>query len=173
MFAGLFQEDFGYRFLLLLHLVLVIVGFGSSFVYPALASRARKLAPAEGYAINHAALGLSKGLTTYPIWAGGATGIILVGVSEQWEFSQAWVSIAFVLFFAAALFAWFVHTPNLNKMDALQAELVAGGASPGQGGPPPQVVELQARGKRAGMYGGLLHLAFVLLVIDMIWKPWL
>ena len=170
MFAGLDVNDFGYRVLFLLHILFVVVGFGSSFAYPALASRARRLPPAEGHAIGHATLGISKGVTTYPIWAAGLVGIILVGVSNEWKFSQAWVSIAFVLFFAAVIFAWFVHMPNLRKMDALQEELLAGAPS-GSGGPPPQVAELQARGKRAGMYSGLLHLAFLVLVIDMIWKP--
>lgn len=171
MFAGLLPDTFGYRILFLLHLVLVVVGFGTSFAYPALAARARKLPPAEGHAIGHAMLEISKPLTTYPIWAAGAVGIILVGVSEQWKFSQAWVSISFVLFFGAVIFAWFVHMPNLKKMDGLQEELLAMEGPPPAGGPPPQVTELQARGKRAGMYGGLLHLVFLLLVIDMIWKP--
>jgi hypothetical protein len=171
VFAGLQVDDFGYRVLLLLHILLVIVGFGTSFAYPALAARARKLSPVEGHAIGHASLEISPGVTTYPIWAAGAIGIILVAVSEGWEFSQAWISIAFVLFFASVLFAWFVHVPNLKRLDALQEELLAG--PPAQGSPPPQVAEIQARGKRAGMYGGLLHLAFLLLVIDMIWKPFL
>ena len=84
-------------------------------------------------------------LTTYPIWAAGLFGIILVGVSDRWKFSQAWVSIAFVLFFAAVIFAWFVHVPNLKKMDELQEELLAMDGAPPAGGPPPQVAELQAR----------------------------
>jgi uncharacterized membrane protein len=169
-FAGLFQDDFGYRVLYLLHILLIVVGFGTSFAYPALARRARQLPPAEGHAISHASLAISSGLTTYPIWAAGAVGIVLVAVGEGWEFSQTWVSIAFVLFFFGVLFAFFVHSPNLKRMDALQEELLAGPASTA-GGPPPQVAELQERGKRAGMYGGILHLVFLLLVIDMIWKP--
>ena len=172
-FAGWFADDFGYRVLYLLHIVFIVVGFGTSFAYPALARRARQLPPVEGHAIGHTSLAISSAVTTYPIWAAGLVGIILVGVSEQWEFSQAWISIAFVLFFFGVLFAWFVHTPNLKRMDALQEELLAGSAAPAATGPPPQVAELQARGKRAGMYGGLLHLVFLLLVIDMIWKPWL
>jgi MFS family permease len=170
VFAGLDVNDFGYRILLLLHLLLVIVGFGSSFAYPALAARARKLTPSEGHAIGHATLDISRGVTTYPIWAAGLVGIVLVGVSNEWKFSQSWVSIAFVLFLAAVLFAWFVHVPNLKKIDALQEELLTA-APPAAGGPPPQVAEVEQRAKRAGMYGGLLHLVFLLLVIDMIWKP--
>lgn len=172
MFAGLFRNDFGYQFLYLLHIVLVVVGFGSSFVYPALAARARKLAPAEGYAVNHAALSLSKILTTYPIWGAGLVGIVLVGVSEEWEFSQQWVSIAFILFIVGIGVASLVHSPNLKKMDVLQERLVSGAAAPpAAGGPPAEVGELEMRGKRAAMTGGILHLVFLLLVIDMIWKP--
>ncbi len=174
MFAKLYDFDFGYRVLLLLHILLVIVGFGSTFVYASLASRARKLPPVEGHAIGHASLEVSKGLTTYPIWAAGFFGIVLVGVSEQWKFSQAWVSIAFVLFIIGVVVSYFVHTPNLKAIDALQERLIAGDVTaPSAGGPPPEVGELQSRGKRAGMTGGVLHLIFLLLVIDMIWKPFL
>jgi uncharacterized membrane protein len=172
MVVALFKGDFGYDLLYLLHILTIVVGFGTTFAYPAYARRARQLPPNEGYAIGHTSLEVSKVLTTYMIWAAGLFGIILVAVGDAWEFSQTWVSIAFVLFFFGVLFSWFVHTPNLKRMDALQAALVAGEATPNPaGGPPAEVEELQQRGKRAGMYGGILHLVFLLLVIDMIWKP--
>jgi hypothetical protein len=169
--AKLFQDDFGYQLLLLLHLLTVVVGFGSSFVWPALSARARKMDPAQAYAMNSTALGLGKGLTTYPIYGAGLTGIVLVAVSEDWEFSQTWISIAFALFIIGVSVSAFLHTPNLRAMNALQEKLVSGGGTPTQGGPPAEVAELQERGKRAGMYGGILHLTFLLLMIDMIWKP--
>jgi hypothetical protein len=56
-------------------------------------------------------------------------------------------------------------------MNELQSRLVSGEAKPGPNGPPAEVLELQERGKQAGMYGGLLHLLFLLLMIDMVWKP--
>jgi uncharacterized membrane protein len=172
MFAGWFQDDFGYRFLFLLHIVMVVIGFGSSFVYPAMARRARKRAAAEGHAITELSLQVGRELTTGPIYLAGLTGIVLVAVSEQWKFSQSWVSIAFVLFFVGVGISAFVHTPNLKKMEALQASLLAGSAgATSSGGAPPEVAELETRGKRAGMTGGILHLIFLLLVIDMIWKP--
>jgi hypothetical protein len=96
---------------------------------------------------------------------------VLVGASNEWKFSQTWVSIAFVLFLIGVGVSLFVHQPNLRAMNALQEKLVSGQATPAQGGPPAEVAELQARGKRAGMVGGILHLIFLLLVIDMIWKP--
>jgi hypothetical protein len=87
-------------------------------------------------------------------------------------FSETWVTLAFVLFIAGVCVSEFVHSPNLKAMDALQEKLVSGAAgAPAGGGPPPEVAELQARGKRAGMVGGILHLIFFLILIDMIWKP--
>ena len=63
-------------------------------------------------------------------------------------------------------------SPNLKAMDALAGE--AGRRRrrpPATAGRRREVAELQERGKKAGMFGGLLHLIFLLLLIDMIWKP--
>jgi hypothetical protein len=172
LLAELAFDSFGYRFLYLLHILFVVVGFGSTFVYAAMARRARALPPAEGHAVGHLSLEVGKGLTTGPIYGAGIVGIVLVAVSETFEFSQAWISIAFVLFILGVVLSAFLHTPNLKAMDRLQERLIAGEATPGpEGGPPAEVLELQQRGKRAGMFGGILHLIFLLLVIDMIWKP--
>src|SRR5687768_3518191 len=48
--------SFAFQVVYLIHLSCVIVGFGSSFVYPVLAVKARKLSIRDSYAINHAAL---------------------------------------------------------------------------------------------------------------------
>jgi hypothetical protein len=154
-------DSFVYNLVLLLHLLTAVVGFGSSFVWPALAARARKMEPAQGYALTNLSLQLGKPLTTYPIYASGAFGLVLVILSAAddfgpYAFDQTWISLAFLLFIAAALVAAFLHYPNLKKMDALQARLVSGEAK---------------RGKQAAMYGGILHLLFLLLMIDMVWKP--
>lgn len=168
--AELAANSFGYRFLFLLHILFIVVGFGTSFAYPALARKARALPPAEGHAIGRSILEINMMWTTVPIWLAGLVGIVMVAVGEGIDFDQTWVSIAFALFFFGVLFAWFVHGANLKKMDALRQRLLAGGP-PSGGGPPPEVAELQQRGKRAAMYGGILHLVFLLLVIDMIWQP--
>jgi len=166
-------NSFGYKIVVLLHLLTVIVGFGSSFVWPALASKARALSPAEGYAVNHTAFSLGKGLTTYPIYAAGATGLLLVIMNQisdgPFTFKDTWISIAIVLFIGAACLAGFLHNPNLAKMDELSARLEAGDVTPNPNGPPAEVLELQDRGKQAAMYGGILHLLFALLLIDMVW----
>ena len=167
---------FIYDVVLLLHLLAVVVGFGTSFVWPVLAAKARKMEPAQGYLLTSTALQLGKPLSTYPIWAAGGFGLILVIISSaddfgRWGFDQTWISVALLLFIVASLIASFLHYPNLKAMDALQARLVSGEAKPTPNGPPVEVLELQERGKQAAMYGGLLHLLFLLLMIDMVWKP--
>jgi len=80
-----------------------------------------------------------------------------------------------VLYVAALLFSIFVHQPNLRRMDALVNELAAMAAGgppaggPPAGGPPPQAVELEQRGKAAARNGGILHLAFVVILVLMVW----
>lgn len=160
-----------YRLVLLLHLVAVVVGFGSGFVWPYLAGQARRRGRGEGLAFTEVSAEGSLRLTTVPIWVAGALGIVLVVLGDGWAFDQAWISAAFALFIIGVVVATFLHSPNLKRMLELQRELAEGPAPGGGDGPPPQVAELQTRGKRAGMYGGILHLAFLLLMIDMIWKP--
>ncbi len=79
-----------YEFFLVLHLVTVIAGFGSI----ALDGAFRGAAPSAG------ADGPS--LSEWLIYAVPITGILLVLVSEdRWQFSQAWISLSFLLYIAA------------------------------------------------------------------------
>lgn len=173
MFAALGGSETAiYKVLYLLHLMAVIVGFGSSFVWPVLGAQARKLGPGEAsLTISRTALQSSKLLTTVAIYLAALFGILLVVFSgEAWKFSQTWISVAFVLFIAGAVLGYLLAA-NSKKMVGLQERLVSGEAKGGPGGPPPEVAELQALGKRSAMFGGLAHLMFLLLMIDMIWKP--
>ena len=57
-------------------------------------------------------------------------------------------------------------------MDELEEQLVVGSVKAGaDGGPPKEVAELGERSSKAAMYGGVLHVIWLLLMIDMIWKP--
>jgi uncharacterized membrane protein len=169
--AGLTSNTFGYRFFFLLHILCVIVGFGSSFVYPILGAQSRHRPASEAKALGDATLAAAKAVTTPVIYAAIFTGALLVGVSEEWKFSQAWVSIALVLAIISAVFAALVHVPNLRKMNELVGEMASAGAP--TGGPPPQAAELHTRSAAAARNAGIMHLLFLLLVIDMIWKPFL
>lgn len=165
-----------YDFVLWLHILTVVVGFGSSFVWPFLAAKAKGLEdPVVGYYTSQMALQGSKILTTHFIYGAGVTGLLLLifGATNDpayWEFSDLWISLAFLLYFAGLGISLGLHGPNLKAMLALQEQL-ATGAPNATAGPPPQVAELQERGQKAAMFGGILHLIFVLILLDMVFKP--
>lgn len=162
-----------YKVVLLLHLAAVIVGFGSSFVPPMLRARARKLAPAEAHAINHASFGMTAPLTVYPVIAAGVFGILLIVLSEEaYKFSQTWISIAFLLWLLVLAVAFLLHLPNLKALDAVSQRLAEGQVTESRaGGEPKEVVELKERESKAASFAGMMHVLWFLLMIDMIWKP--
>jgi hypothetical protein len=172
-FADLATDTFGWKLLFLLHLLCVTVGFGSTFVYPLLGKIASERTAAEGTVLTDAALYAAKRVTTPVIYAAGFFGLVLAIVGP-YDMGKAWIAIAIVLFAAAVVFAGFVHVPNLVAMNKLSHQLSDAGPPPAgvaPSGPPPQVAQIEARGKRAAMNGGILHLVFLLLMLDMIWKP--
>ena len=163
--SGLFQ------LVLFLHILCAIVGFGSTFVWPMLAAKARKKQePAFMLGMTEVTTEVSHVLTSPFIWASGAFGLLLVIISDRAfvEFSDTWITIAMTLYIVALAVSLGLHGPNLKRMLELQREMAAAG--PPQGGPPPQLAELQARGKKAGMYGGILHLLFAVILLDMVVK---
>ncbi len=168
--STLYPNQFGYRILFLGHLLFVVVGFGSTFVWPVLGREAGKRPGPGGLALSEVAMKYSRYLTTYSIYAAGAFGFVLAAAAGRLD--ETWAQIAIVIFLAAVLFSGFVHVPNLEKLDGLAHQL-AGGPPPGAapGGPPPQLAEMGVRAKAAARNGGILHLAFVVLLILMIWQP--
>jgi MFS family permease len=162
-----------YKLVLLLHLSAVVIGFGSNFVYPVLNVRARKLAPKERFAVAHAAYQIERSLTTGPMILAGILGLILVLVSDElWTFSQLWVSVAFLLYFVGTGVSIFLVAPNAKAMDELGARLAQGQITASKsGGAPKEAVELEARAGKAAAFGGIIHLVWFLLMVDMIWKP--
>ena len=170
MFAELLPNDTGYRLLLLGHLLFVIVGFGSTFVWVFVGPFAQRNPGPVAVGLSDFAVNTGKIVSVYCIWLAGAFGLAL-GIAAEYM-DQLWLQLALPLYLIAIAFSFFVHVPNLLKMNALGHQLAAGpppGA--GGGGPPPQVLEMQARGKAAARNGGILHVLFFVVLILMIWKP--
>ncbi len=93
-----------YELLLVLHLVTVIGGFGSialDGVYRGrTASGPGPSGPVSGEQVPSGEEGPS--LSEWLIYAVPITGLLLVLVSEdRWQFSQAWISLSFLLYIAA------------------------------------------------------------------------
>jgi predicted secreted protein len=160
------SHGFLYNVVLLLHLSAVVVGFGSNFVFPLLA-RGEGLAIDTRYAVRHAAYAAGKALTTGPIIATGILGLLLIFLSDQqWEFKQTWVSLAFLLYFGVVGVLLFLVAPNARAMDDLGARLAGMSADASS----PEVTELEERVKKASAFNGIIHLLWLLLMIDMVWK---
>lgn len=177
MTLAVVPSDFLYELFLFLHILTAIVGFGSTFVWPFVAAKTRALGePQVSLRNSQISLAGGKVLTNPPIYLVFLTGLVLVifgatDDAEYWSFSDAWITVAMTLYIIAIAISHGLHQPNLKAMLALQEQMAASG--PPTGGPPPQLAELQERGKKAGMYGGILHLLFVLILLDMVFKPWM
>jgi hypothetical protein len=160
------SHSFLYDLVLLLHLSAVVVGFGSNVVFPLLA-RGEGLAIDARYAVRHAAYAAGKALTTGPIIATGILGLLLVLLEgDRWEFKQTWISLAFLLYFGVVGVLLFLVAPNARAMDELGARLAGTGATASS----PEVAELEERAKKASAFNGIIHLLWLLLMIDMVWK---
>ena len=164
-----------YKFILLLHIISVIAGFGLTVLAPFFGAEAKKRRGREGLAIAEALESVIATKAEYIIYSVPIWGILLVLLSDDaWKFSQAWISVSFVLYIAALGIVHAVHMPNIKAMNRAMAALADGpppGAAAVGGGPPPQVAELEARGKKAAMVGMLLNLLLLGVLIMMIWKP--
>jgi hypothetical protein len=157
--------DTAYGIVLFLHIAAVIAGFGPTFVYPVYASFAKRRPGPEGLAINEVTLEIGKRFE-YAIYAVLVLGIILVLLSDDAiEFGDPWIGASFLAYFVALGISHGLHQPNLRALVELQRGI-------GPGGPAPEVArQLEERGKRAGMFGGILHLLLAVLLWLMIFKP--
>jgi hypothetical protein len=162
-------DSFLYRLFLLLHILAAIVGFGAVMLNGVYASRARKRPPAEGLAVMEVNTFVSLNVGEKFILAVPILGFGLVGLSDKViKFSQTWVWLSLVIYLGALALSYGVLQPKVKRLLALQRELVAAG--PPQG-PPPQAAEMTAIGKQIGPISGVLHLALVVILVLMIWKP--
>jgi uncharacterized membrane protein len=162
-----------YKFFFALHLLTVIVGFGSVMLLGVFGTKAKRRGGREGSAVAEIALDVAEHWSAWFIYAVPVLGILLVLLSDDaWKFSQAWISLSFLLYLVGLGLVHAVHFPNLRRMNQLAAELNAAPAAGGStGGPPPQVAELEARGRRAALVGAVLNLLVVAVVFLMVWKP--
>ena len=95
-----------------------------------------------------------------------------ISTSSAVGFGVTFVWLAMTLFIIAIGISHGMLYPAVRKANALAEELSrTEGPPPGAAGPPPQVVELEALGKRIGAAAGVLNLLVVVILYLMIWKP--
>jgi len=172
--------DGPYKLILLLHILASIVGFGAVFLNAIYGAQAKGRRGAEGLAIAQANYLVAR-IAEYFIYSVFVTGILLVLFSEDVnEFSQTWVWGSIVLYIIGLGVSHGVLQPSVRRMNSLMEQLVHMGAppptestssAPPPGSLPPQVEELQERGKRVGLAGAFLNVDLVLILALMVWQP--
>lgn len=160
-----------YDAVLVLHLVGVVVGFGTAFAWTVLGARARSTDGAGATLAEIGVNGLSR-LSAPAIWSVGITGVILIGIHQAngwYGFADTWISLAFLLFFVTAGVTQFLWIPGQRKVQRTIADLEA--LPVGSDRPSAQLAALEEQGKQVAVWGGVVHLAFALSVIVMVFKP--
>jgi len=162
-----------YKFVLVLHILCAIVGFGAVFlngVYGAqMKARMQSGRVAEAIGIYEANLLVTK-IGEYFIYAVLLLGLAVLGLSDSvWKFSQTWVWLSIVIYVVALGLSHGVLLPAVKRMGVLMHEM-AGGPPP-IGGPPPQAAEMASIGQRLGVVGPVLDLAMVAILFLMVFKP--
>jgi uncharacterized membrane protein len=162
-----------YKFVLVLHILCAIVGFGAVFlngVYGAqMKQRLQSGRVAEAIGIYEANEFVTK-IGQYFIYAVFIFGFAVLGLSDSvWKFSQTWVWLSVVIYLVAIGLSHGVLMPAVKRMGVLMYEMAA--APPPAGGPPPQAAEMAAIGQKLGIVGPILDLAMIAVLFLMVFKP--
>lgn len=167
-----------YDFVLVLHLLSAIIGFGTVFLNGVYGAQAKAEQGIGGLAISRAMNKVSH-IAEYFIYAVFVFGILLVILSKTDDrqvipFSDMWLSLSMLLYIVGIGLSHGVLIPSTKKMLALQEELVSAGPPPAgaaAGGPPPQVAEMEDLGKRVALVSTVLNVLLVVIVFLMVFKP--
>ena len=156
---------------LFLHVMGAIIVFGPTFVFPLIASQARKSPQNGPFAAALSEL-ISRRIVLPGAVVQGITGVALIFIlgADLTSSAYRWLVVGIILYLIAIAFAFFVQAPNAEKM----VHLTSGGPPPGPppagapAGPPPAIAAL---GKKLQQGGILLSVLIVLIVILMVTKP--
>ena len=95
------------------------------------------------------------------IYAVPVLGILLILLSDDtWKFSEAWISLSFVLYFLLVVLAVVVQVPAIRKMVAVRSG--ADGAQP---------LQMQAEAKKVAAVSGIVNVLWVVILFLMVFKP--
>jgi len=153
-----------YKFFLVLHIVAVIAGIGTTVLNGIYGAKAKAAGPNGGHIAKanfEVTTIAEKIIYLVPIF-----GIILVFLSDDaYQFDQFWIYGSLILFVIALGIAHGVMIPSTKRMLDVGAKLGSGQGGPADG------AEMEALGKRLAMGGMTLNLLIVIIVVLMIWKP--
>ena len=154
-----------FPYLLFLHILGAIAGFGPSFAFPIVGAMGGKEREHGNFATRVSEA--ISGRLVYPIGITlpitGALMILVAGINplarEHW-----WLAIAIVVYAIAYGYSFFVQRPLVDRV----IELTSSPPPPGASGPPP---ELMAAIKRIGQGGMAMGVLLVIIIFLMVVKP--
>lgn len=150
-----------YNLVAVLHILAVIIGFGGMFIAGLYGNEARDRPGREGLAVAEVTLKVTGAVPTAAVCAVPILGILLILMSDDtWKFSEAWISLSFLLYFVLMGLATGVQVPATRKMVAMRSG--AEGA---------QSIDMQALGKKVATIGGIVNLLWVVILSLMVFKP--
>lgn len=162
--------DFPLALFLFLHVMGAIAVFGPTFVFPVIASQARK-SPQNGPFAAALSEYIERRIVIPGAVVQGITGLVLIFLLKADLTSSAyrWLVGGIILYLIAIGFAILVQAKNAEKMVELTSHMPPGPPPAGApAGPPPEIAALGAKLQQGGM---VLAVLIVLIVILMVTKP--
>ncbi len=150
MLAVATLDTTGYKLMLFLHILAVIVAFAPAFVWPVVSVTLKKQGKPVGTTIGGLAAGNTVKIHGPALVLAGIFGFGLVGMSEKAiEFSEPWIS--------AGMLVWFLMMGVLFGL-MLPAEKRAAAGD-------------ESADKLVSMAGGILHLLLAVQLFLMVFQP--
>jgi hypothetical protein len=152
-----------------LHVLTAIVGLGAVLLNGIYAAEVQKRPGPTGRAVSEANYAVSN-IAEKVIYLIPVFGILLVIASDGvFKFSTTFVWLSLLLFIVAIGISHSILIPGHKKINTLLLEMEQG--PPPVGGPPPQVAQIQAMGKKQAGTAMLLNLILVAILVMMVWQP--
>ncbi len=150
-----------YNLVLVLHILAVIIGFGGMFIAGFYGRESENRPGRDGLAVAETTLKVTGTIPTVAVVAVPILGILLILLSDDtWKFSEAWISLSFLLYIVLMGLATGVQVPAIRKMVAMRSG--AEGA---------QSLEMQALGKKAATVSAIVNVLWVVILFLMVFKP--
>ena len=160
-----------YKFLLVLHIACVILGFGATAFNGLYLDRARRKGGRDGAALLEANGDASR-VAEFFVYAVFVLGILLVASSKSaWKFSQGWLSAALALYLIdlGVLHGFIRRLQKRYDQAAAQLADMAGPVSPAER--PSEVGVLEQLEQRLQLGWGIFNVLFLIILYLMVFKP--
>ena len=150
-----------YELVLVLHILAVIIGFGGMFISGFYGNEAAKRPGREGLAVGETTTKVTALAPTMAIYTAPILGILLILLSDDtWKFSEAWISLSFLLYAALVVVLVTQVAPTSKKIVASRA--AAGGE---------MTPEIVADGKKLATMSAVVNVLWVVVLVLMVFKP--